>query len=160
MRHVWASRLGWTCAEPYATVVVAAPSRARRKEAMAEWWVQVRPGTWVDGVWPESANTPAWMEAKRPVADDPVRWYVCVEGACGHALRHRQTKPGRQFNPHGESPTHICNAFRRVAAFAQVMRGDWVVASDVVWMAGWRGLQCMAQATACRAVNGRRKSAA
>ena len=23
------------------------------------------------------------MEAKRPSANDPVRWYVCVDGACG-----------------------------------------------------------------------------
>ena len=67
----------------YAHIVVAAPSREAAVEAMAEWWGQVRPGTWVDGVWPEAANIPGWMEAKRPSATDPVRWYVCVDGACG-----------------------------------------------------------------------------
>ena len=69
--------------DAFATVVIAGPSEDEVHVALAEWWTELRPGTWVDGVWPDAANIPSWMEDKRPAQDAAVRWYVCVEGACG-----------------------------------------------------------------------------
>ena len=69
--------------QPTIQVVVAAPSEGSAKNALASWWSAVRPGTWVEGIWPDASNTPKWMEAKRPSPTDPVTWYVCVEGTCG-----------------------------------------------------------------------------
>ena len=75
---------GWAdMSMPFGQIVVAAPSQEAALEAMAAWWAEVRPGTWVDAVWPEAAHIPSWMEDKRPASDAPVQWYVCVEGACG-----------------------------------------------------------------------------
>ncbi len=68
---------------PWGQIVVAAPSRELALSQLEEWWGAARPGTMVHGVWPESSHIPTWMEGKRPASDDPVRWYVCVEGACG-----------------------------------------------------------------------------
>ena len=68
---------------PWGQIVVAAPSRELAKAQLDGWWTEARPGTMVHGVWPESSHIPTWMEGKRPASDDPVRWYVCVEGACG-----------------------------------------------------------------------------
>ena len=68
---------------PWGQIVVAAPSRELAKAQLDGWWGEARPGTMVRGVWPESSHIPTWMEGKRPASDDPVRWYVCVEGACG-----------------------------------------------------------------------------
>ena len=64
-------------------VVIAAPDMARGKEELREWWKAARPGAWVEVVTPQAANMPTWMEGKRPSPGDEVRWYVCVEGACG-----------------------------------------------------------------------------
>ena len=69
--------------DAFATVVITGPSEDEVHAELAEWWSELRPGTWVDGVWPDAANIPSWMEDKRPSPDAPVRWYVCVEGACG-----------------------------------------------------------------------------
>ena len=68
---------------PWGQIVVAAPSQDLAKAQLPGWWKEARPGTMVHGVWPESSHIPTWMEGKRPASDDPVRWYVCVEGACG-----------------------------------------------------------------------------
>ena len=68
---------------PFGTVVIAAPHRAKGEAALKAWWTGVRPGTLVDLVTPETANIPTWMEGKRPTPEDSVRWYVCVDGACG-----------------------------------------------------------------------------
>ena len=67
----------------FGTVVIAAPDMARGKEEMRAWWKAARPGTWLEVVTPETANMPTWMEGKRPSSAGEVRWYVCVEGACG-----------------------------------------------------------------------------
>lgn len=69
--------------DAFATVIITGPSEDEVCAQLADWWTEVRPGTWVDGVWPDAANIPSWMEDKRPSPDAPVRWYVCVEGACG-----------------------------------------------------------------------------
>ena len=69
--------------DAFATVVITGPSEDEVHAELADWWSEVRPGTWVDGVWPDAANIPSWMEDKRPSPGAPVRWYVCVEGACG-----------------------------------------------------------------------------
>ena len=69
--------------DAFATVVITGPSEDEVHAGLAEWWSELRPGTWVDGVWPDAANIPSWMEDKRPSPDVSVRWYVCVEGACG-----------------------------------------------------------------------------
>ena len=69
--------------DDFATVVITGPNENEVRAGLADWWTEVRPGTWVDGVWPDAANIPSWMEDKRPSPDAPVRWYVCVEGACG-----------------------------------------------------------------------------
>ena len=68
---------------PWGQIVVAAPSREMAQAQLEGWWSAARPGTMVHGVWPESSHIPKWMEGKRPASGDPVRWYVCVEGACG-----------------------------------------------------------------------------
>ena len=68
--------------EPYATVAIAGASREAVTEALADWHKAGRPGCWVDGVWPASVNTPAWMDSKTPHDDGSTRWYVCVEGTC------------------------------------------------------------------------------
>ena len=68
---------------PWGQIVVAAPSRELAQAQLEGWWGEARPGTMVHGVWPESSHIPTWMEGKRPASDDPVRWYVCVEGVCG-----------------------------------------------------------------------------
>ena len=69
--------------DAFATVVITGPSEDVVHAGLAEWWSELRPGTWVDGVWPDAANIPSWMEDKRPSPGVSVRWYVCVEGACG-----------------------------------------------------------------------------
>ncbi|MGB1384787.1 MAG: thioredoxin domain-containing protein [Flavobacteriales bacterium] len=69
---------------PFATVVVAAPSKELGKKALQEWNLGARrTGTWVDVVTPDATHIPTWMESKRPSNEAPVRWYVCVDGACG-----------------------------------------------------------------------------
>lgn len=67
---------------PFGQVVIAAPTREAAIQELQSWWSHARPGTYVRGIWPESSHIPTWMEAKRPTTSDPVRWYVCVEGAC------------------------------------------------------------------------------
>ena len=97
---LWA--LGWACDIPVwrdmarrltARHLLGTPHLERTARWIRAWvdmsmpWgpivVAARPGTMVRGVWPESSHIPTWMEGKRPASDDPVRWYVCVEGACG-----------------------------------------------------------------------------
>ena len=68
--------------KPYAVVVITAPSREEVKAELSGWWSSPKPGTWIDAVWEASTNIPPWMEDKRPAPGDPVRWYVCVQGAC------------------------------------------------------------------------------
>ena len=74
----------------YAQIVIAGESRSAVQTALSEWWSAPRPVTWVEGVWPDAANIPSWMEDKRPLPNTPVRWYVCVEGACGLACETGQ----------------------------------------------------------------------
>ena len=74
----------------YAQVVIAGGNQSAVQSALSEWWSDPRPATWVEGVWPDAANIPSWMEDKRPLPNTPVRWYVCVEGACGLACETGQ----------------------------------------------------------------------
>ena len=69
--------------DAFATVIITGGNEDEVRAGLADWWTEVRPGTWVDGVWPDASNIPSWMEDKRPLPEAPVRWYVCVEGACG-----------------------------------------------------------------------------
>ena len=69
--------------DSFATVVISGPNANEVRAALADWWMEDRPGTWVDGIWPDAANIPAWMEDKMDSSDKALKWYVCFDGACG-----------------------------------------------------------------------------
>ena len=64
--HTLGFQLDLTWSDAFATVVIAGPNEDEVRAGLADWSTEVRPGTWVDGIWPDAANIPKWMEDKRP----------------------------------------------------------------------------------------------